>query len=166
MQVTVRIEDYSDAVKEAVNEMVNDLCVAAAESLAKNYREILSENTAPPHSAPGEIPHSYNGWKPGGYGPVNTGTEINNIPPFFSSMQSAPLHKFISSDGGGIGFTDSHVTDRSQNYLLFYSITKDASARREWVSRGYKEYKTRLRSRLQARVRANRASRGDSGVPF
>lgn len=166
MRVTVRFEDYSDAVKEAVNEMVNDLCVAAAESLVEHYMDRLSRQEAPPHSFPDRTPYAYNGWKPGGYGPVNENTTVNNIPPEFSAVQTQSLYTYLRAESGNIGFLrQGHVTRRDQNYLLYYSIRTDGQ-RREWVVRDYKRYSSQLRSQLRSRMRANRASRGDSGVPF
>jgi hypothetical protein len=103
----------------------NAACAAAASRLADSFRDRLLENQAPPHSAPGEIPHRYDGPRGDGY---NLGFEFknNNVGVGFSKDQTDFLASYIdsapSSNGRGavVGFSKqgSHVTQRSQNYLI------------------------------------------------
>jgi hypothetical protein len=143
------------------------LCENAAELLAEQYKERLSRQEAPPHSRRDRTPYAYNGWKPGGFGPENKETTVNNIPPFFSAVQQKSLYTYISTMYGSIGFLrQGHVTQRDQNYLLFYSIRQDAD-RREWVVKEYGKYKKQLVSQLRQRMKENLAARGgQSATPF
>jgi hypothetical protein len=165
--LTVRIEDHSDKIKLLVEQKLADLCSDAAELLADQYKERLSRQEAPPHSRAGRTPYAYNGWKPGGFGPINEDTRVNNIPPKFSAVQEESLYTYISSMYGSIGFLrKGHVTKRDQNYLLYYSIRQD-SARREWVVKEYRQYKKQLVSQLRQRMKENLAARGgQSATPF
>jgi hypothetical protein len=152
MIVSVRIEDHSERIKLLIEEKLGDLCEHAA---------------APPHSRRDRTPYAYNGWKPGGFGPVNQDTTVNNIPPFFSAVQQKSLYTYINTMYGSIGFLrQGHVTKREQNYLLYYSIRQDAD-RREWVVKEYRKYKKQLVSQLRQRMKENLAARGgQSATPF
>jgi hypothetical protein len=167
MIVSVRIEDHSERIKLLIEQKLGDLCEHAAELLAEQYKERLGRQEAPPHSRAGRTPYAYNGWKPGGFGPVNQDTTVNNIPPFFSAVQQESLYTYISTMYGSIGFLrKGHVTKRDQNYLLYYSIRQD-SARREWVVKEYRQYKKQLVSQLRQRMKENLAARGgQSATPF
>lgn len=132
--LSARFEDRSFALQARMLKMLRRACEQAADRLAEGYRAGLQARTAPPHSAAGQIPHAYFGWKPGGFGPVNETTTVNNIPPEFSQEQTDYLSSYIESAGsdetGGavVGFAPSHVTRRDQNYLLEHDARE-----RPWV---------------------------------
>ena len=124
----VTFEDYSERFMELLQTRAHLACRAAGRVLRDSYREQLLANQAPPHSRPGEIPHKYNGPRPGGYGWAGDGSVKNNNPSTgFAKDQSRPLASYIRLTGsrrfvGGvkIGFArqNSHVVSRDQNYLI------------------------------------------------
>lgn len=126
--LTVRFVDHSDQFLEKLRRKLKAAVVAAASELSEGYRTELQREQSPLHSATGQIPHAYVGWLPGGYGPTNE-TGVNNIPPEFAGIQTAPLASYIdygSDDlfgiGAYVGFLESHVNPGAgfdgQNYLL------------------------------------------------
>lgn len=143
----VSFRDNSENAIELIGNNVRVVLKAGAETLAEKYREGLQENFAPPHSKGGQIPHAYNGFIEGGFGPVNEDTRINNTSSQgFARDQQDYLSSYIigiaTAEGhrprGLIGFTPSHVDRRELNYLLrwdqgtvpgFYRI------KRPWVKR-------------------------------
>lgn len=135
--LSVRIEDHSQRIMELLERKLRAGLGAAAEDLADAYAFGLQADVSPPHSKRGEIPHAYLGHKPGGFGPLNGPGEINNTTQFgFSTDQTDYLSSYIRGAAGApgqslrgmVGFADSHVTRRSQNYLLMHNETG-----RPWV---------------------------------
>lgn len=149
--LTVLFEDHKDRIKEILRKKLGEATFAAADKLADSYKDGLQETIAPPHSRLGQIPHAYMGWKPGGYGPTNPNfrfddqnTWVNNVPPEFDSAQVSYLSNFIESGSGEekgvVGFRPSHVTDRSDNYLLSH----DQFWGRPWVRPIYEQVKDQM----------------------
>lgn len=125
--LTARVVDRLPEILELINRKSFAAISAAAEQLADNYKTALQRNDAPPHSSAGEIPHRYFGHKTGGFGPQFGDNEINNRPESgFARVQDDYLATYIeggaSNDFGEmeayVGFADSHVVTREQNYLL------------------------------------------------
>jgi hypothetical protein len=126
--ITVTFEDHTERFMELLETRAHLACRAAGRVLRDSFREQLLANQAPPHSRPGEIPHKYNGPRPGGWGDVGDYAVKNNNPGTgFAKEQSRPLAEYIRMTGsrrfvGGvkIGFArqGSHVVNRDQNYLI------------------------------------------------
>jgi hypothetical protein len=139
MTASVRIVDYRERFRDALLKRLGLGMAAAAEELKGTYAQMLSV-PAPPHSDVGGIPKAYNGFKPGGYGPVNSSTTVNNIPPVFDQVQTDSLVEYlgVSTEGAVgeqeilVGFRQSHVGSRDQNYLIWHDQNG-----RPWVERGY-----------------------------
>lgn len=140
--LSVRIEDHSQRIMELLERKLRAGLGAAAEDLADAYAFGLQREPAPPHSERGEIPHAYLGHKSGGFGPVFGPGEPNNQPASgFSSTQTDFLSSYIRGTAGApgqslrgmVGFADSHVTRRSQNYLLMHDQNG-----RPWVNELFK----------------------------
>lgn len=146
--VSVRFEDHTAAIIELLERKLRAAVGAAAEGLADEYKFGLQRRIAPPHSRKGQVPYAYLGHKAGGFGPVNAPLEINNtVRQGFSQDQvdylSSYIHGTASAEGqrvqGLVGFTDSHVTSRSQNYLLWHNRNG-----RPWVRPLYQKGRKRL----------------------
>ncbi len=124
--LTARVVDHRVRIQEMLNAKIGDACAVAAEVLAVAYRRALQKTEAPPHSKPGEIPHAYLGWKPGGFRVLNDSdsSEINN------PGQVAFLSEYIDSsptkkgDSAVVGFLQApHIGGRDGNYLLIFDQT-------------------------------------------
>ena len=144
--LTVRFEDNREAFKLLVARKLQAGVTAAAFELANEYRDMLQETKAPPHSAPGQVPHAYLGHIEGGFGPVNGRGKPNNTPrQGFSQTQTDYLSSYIRHAAdearlATVGFAPSHVTNRIQNYLLGWDqgmIDGRPVPRRPWVREGY-----------------------------
>ena len=140
--------DHSEAIKDLLYRKLRALVGAAAERLADEYKHELQKNTAPPHSKRGQIPFAYLGHRPGGFGPLNGYGEINNtVSQGFSSDQSAYLASYIHGVAGAegqkiqglVGFIDSHVTRRDQNYLIWHDRNG-----RPWIIPVYQRSKQQM----------------------
>ena len=131
--LTARYEDHSDRVIEMIAKRMAVAIRAAAETLAKEYREKLMRKQSPPHSRPGQIPYMF-------FGHDNKlgGVPYNRPETGFSSEQQDFLATYIWGGAeyvfgdveGYVGFMPSHVTSRDQNYLLYHD-----GRDRPWVKR-------------------------------
>ena len=146
--------DHSEAIKDLLYRKLRALVGAAAERLADDYKIALQRETAPPHSEKGQIPFRYLGHKPRGFGPLNGYGEINNTTSFgFSSNQTDYLATYIHGVSGAegqkvlglVGFIDSHVTRRDQNYLIWHDRNG-----RPWVMPVYRKSKSAMISEAKA----------------
>ena len=146
--------DHSEAIKDLLEKKLRALVGAAAERLADEYKIALQRETAPPHSEKGQIPFRYLGHKPRGFGPLNGYGEINNTTAFgFSSNQTDYLASYIHGVAGAegqkiqglVGFIDSHVTRRDQNYLIWHDRNG-----RPWVMPVYRKSKSAMISEAKA----------------
>lgn len=127
MKIVVSFADHSERINAIIGRKMKAGLGAMAVNLADEYKTGLQAEKAPPHSDPGQIPHAYLGHREGGYGPLLGEGEIQNVTFFgFSRDQSDFLSSYIEggSSGSGdsvrgvVGFADSHVTERRQNYLI------------------------------------------------
>lgn len=146
MGIAVRFEDHSERIIELLERKLRAGLGEAARILGEDYSSGLQRETAPEHSAPGQIPHRYWGWKPDGYGPLNAPERLNNIPELgFSAKQGDYLAEYIRGTGvpegqklqGLVGFEETgHVTRREQNYLIHWdqgTVKGLSGVRRPWV---------------------------------
>ena len=155
-----------------IAERVSNACVRAAEVLATEYTSGLQESVAPPHSRPGQIPHAYNGYVQGGFGPVNADTRVNNTPlQGFAYDQQMYLSEYIRSArdgfGGAVGFSPSHVQSRFKNYLIGWDqgrIEYTSVPRRPWIRPLFDQAKSKMIGAARAGLREAVAQ--NSGVPF
>ena len=155
--VSVSFVDHSAEIMELLERKLRAAVGNAAEELAEVYKSRsfgLQRRIAPPHSRKGQVPYAYLGWKDGGFGPVNGFGERNNTPKQgFSSTQTDYLSSYIHGTGtpegqriqGLVGFIDSHVTSRSQNYLLWHDRNG-----RPWVNRLYQRGRKRVAQAAKA----------------
>lgn len=162
--LAVEFVDYSDRVNELLSRKLQAGMSAAAVTLAKDYRNGLSEE-APPHSRPGQIPHAYLGHKPGGYGPLLGEGEIQNVTFFgFARDQSDYLSSYIHGGGsvsgdspkGVVGFAESHVADRRKNYLIQHdqgTVPEYPGKRRPWIIPLYRTAKSDMISAFVSKFR-------------
>lgn len=157
-------------LKIRIENILQVMVSAAAETLAGQYQAELSRRFAPPHSRIGRVPHAYNGPKPGGYDNTGgvPGLKNNRPETGFARDQTDPLYTYIQTDGGKIGFSlDGHVASRGQNYLLWHDRNG-----RPWVRRIF--FRQRgpgsqiARKMVAAAKRAQRefVSGGGLNVPF
>lgn len=166
------------SLKIRIENILQVMVSAAAETLAGQYRAELGRRVAPPHSSLGSVPHAYNGPRPGGFdntegvpGMKNNRTTTGN---FFEPSTRFPrdqtdfLYTHIEAEGGKIGFTlDGHVTNRKLNYLL--SHDKNG---RPWVRRIYFRQRgpgSQIAKKMIAaakRARRKFVSGGGLDVPF
>jgi hypothetical protein len=164
VQIAVRFEDHSAQIIEMIERKLRAGLGEAARVLGEEYQTALLAEDAPPHSKPGQIPHAYLGHKPGGFGPLNGPGEINNTTKFgFSSDQQDNLASYIHGTGTPagqrlqaiVGFSDSHVTRRSQNYLIQWDQAEiqGSAKRRPWVRPVYDKRKTQIVNAFKAGFR-------------
>ena len=154
--ITVRIEDNIDAVMDELRDRVWLLLNSVASELVEVYKNdstglgrTLSFETpeGPPHSAPGEVPHYYNGPRTGGYTAPALPSSKNNAPGSgFAIEQQDYLFEFLdhtitergsgTMPEAGVGFNlqtsangaPAHVVSRSKNYLIFWDVGSGAAA--------------------------------------
>jgi hypothetical protein len=157
--LTVRFEDRSEEFLERLRRKLLAAVSAGARTLSERYVERLTETIAPPHSRMGQIPHAYLGWTPGGFGPVNRTTLINN------EGQIAFLATYIDftvGDSGSdlsssIGFKPSHADGEYRihtagsdgNYLLWHN-----SNGRPWVGPIFDENRDQMANQALAAFEA------------
>lgn len=148
MRLVAEVVDHSQRIKDLIARKLRASLGAAAERLSDQYAAELQRVRAPPHSEKGQVPHAYLGHRPGGFGPVNGPGEINNtVQQGFSRDQSDFLASYIHGVSGGegqslrgmVGFEDSHVTSRAQNYLLVHNFRG-----RPWVFPVYQRGKSQM----------------------
>jgi hypothetical protein len=185
----VTFEDRSKEFMQRLVQRANAACAAAAEELSDAYKVALSENEAPPHSSPGDIPHRYNGPARGGYDRTRRLTKFFKTPisknnPYqvgFAGDQRTNLYTFIESSkgksGAVVGFSGkgSHVADRRFNYLIAYDIGADScpnplavsitpDQRRPWVRPVFDKVRNSLAATAATFLLSGGESSGD--VPF
>ena len=143
--LTVHVEHYKERIQELVQQRMQGVCYAAAESLEDQYRRGLREGTSPPHSRPGQVPHAYMGHRPGGYpfkknNTPESGTINNTVAQGFAKDQDDFLSNYIRAGrtkaGACVGFIPSHVQNRFKNYLLGWDqgvIGGNVVEKRPWV---------------------------------
>jgi hypothetical protein len=160
--LTVHVEHYKERIHELVQERMQGVCLEAADSLADQYRRGLRENTAPPHSGVGDIPHAYLGHKEGGYpywknkSPL-INTLNNTVEEGFARNQDNFLSTYIQaargkSGGAVVGFLPSHVNNRFTNYLIGWDQGKQRGvvvARRPWVQPLYNRGRASIRDDIR-----------------
>jgi hypothetical protein len=154
VSLAVSFADHSERINEILQRKIKAGMGASAVSLAEAYKDGLQAEQAPPHSEPGQVPHAYLGHRPGGYGPLLGENEIQNVTFFgFSRDQSDNLSSYIeggssgsgSTVQGSVGFTDSHVTTRSQNYLIGWdqgTVPRFSGIVRPWIIPLYRKAKS------------------------
>ena len=165
MTIAVSFTDHSERINAIIGMKMKAGLGAMAVSLAEEYKDGLQAERSPDHSAPGEIPHAYLGHREGGYGPLLGEGEIQNVTFFgFSRDQSGFLSSYIEggSSGSGdsvrgvVGFADSHVTERRQNYLIQWdqgNVPGFFGIRRPWIIPLYQKAKTGMINAFKAAVR-------------
>ena len=170
ISVEGNVVSHLPEVKIAIENILNVMVSAAAETLAGQYRRELTRRVSPPHSRIGRVPHAYDGPRPGGFD--NTGGQDgmkNNRPETgFARDQEDFLANYIETDGGKIGFRlDGHVANRSQNYLLWHDRNG-----RPWVRRIFFRERgpgSQIAKKMIAAAKAARReflSGGGASVPF
>ena len=149
--LTARVIDHRVRIQEMLNRKIGDACAVAAEVLAVAYKKALQETEAPPHSKPGEIPHAYLGWKPGGFRNANA-----DVPPYRNNPgQVAFLSEYIDSaptkkgDSAVVGFLQApHIGGRDENYLLTFDQTN-----RPWTGPVFDDTRSEMKKEFIASLK-------------